>query len=157
MVNTRNQTKVKQIEVLVAGNHIKDLEIGAGRESRVAEITGSHKIEVEIEIMVAVRIRDHETEKGISDTELEVEIGTLVAIAIGSRETEKGISEIELEVGRGILVAVAIGSRETEVGRENSDIQTDMVIAENQRERTKIEVDQEVDPRPEKGKRWKLQ
>ena len=154
MVNTRTQTKMKLIEVLVAGNHIEDQEIGAGRENRLAEITGSRKIEVEIEIVVAVPIRSQETEKGISDTEMEVEIGTLVAVAIGSRETEKGISEIEMEVGRRILVAVATMNHETEVGRGNSDIQSDMMIAgiQRERERTEIgEVDLEADQRPEKG------
>ena len=185
MVNTGNQTKVKLIEVLVAGNHIKDLEIGAGRENRLAEIIGSRQIAAETEIVVAVRIRGHETEIGISDTEMEVEIvavaigsretekgisevemeveiGTLVAVAIRSRETEKRISEIEMGVRRGTLVAVAIGSRETEkgiseiemeVGIGNSDIQTDMMIAGNrrERERTKIGVDLEADQRPEKG------
>ena len=152
MVNTRNQTKVKLIEVLVAGNHIEDQEIGAGIENRLAEITESRKIEVEIEIMVAVCIRSHETEIGISDTEMGVEIGTLVAVAIGSHETE--ISEIEMEVGRGILEAVATRSHETGVGKGNSDIQTDMMIAGNQRERERTnigEVDQEADQRPEKG------
>ena len=188
MVNTRNQIKMRLIEILVAGNHIEDIEIGAGRENLLAEITGSRKIEVEIEIVEAVPIRSHETGKGISDTEMEVgirilvavaiesletekgiseiemevEIGTLVAVAITSPETEKRISEIEMGVRRGTLVAVAIGSRETEkgiseiemeVGIGNSDIQTDMMIAGNrrERERTKIGVDLEADQRPEKG------